>query len=83
MTKTLHAVFDGKVLRLKSSVDLEINRDYVVTVKLEDNKKISKAELDPVFNLSSLARKTGISDLATEHDHYLYGTSKRNKNGIK
>ncbi len=79
MTRTLHAIFDGKVLRPKEPVDLEIDRDYVLTISLEENKKIRKEELDPAFNLSALACKTGISDLATEHDHYLYKTVKRSK----
>ncbi len=37
-------------------------------------------EIDAAFDLSSLAVKTGISDLSTEHDHYLYGTPKQEIN---
>ena len=79
-TKTLHAVFDGKVLRPEESVDLEMGTRYVLSIesKQEINDDIEK---DPAFDLSSLAVKTNISDLATEHDHYLYGIPKRGSDG--
>lgn len=32
---------------------------------------------DPAFRLHELAVKTGIRDLAEQHDHYIYGTPKR------
>lgn len=75
MTKTLHAVFDGKVLKPEESVDLEVGKRYVLTI--EPKQKIPDVKEDPAFDLSSLAVKTNISDLAREHDHYLYGISKR------
>lgn len=78
-TKTLHAVFDGKVLKPEESVDLEVGKRYVLTI--ESKQKISDIEKDPAFDLSSLAVKTNISDLATEHDHYLYGIPKRGSDG--
>ena len=78
MTKRLHAVFDGKVLRPEGPVDLELNGHYMLTIEpMEKVEGIYPVENDPAFNLSSLAVKTGIPDLATEHDHYLYGTPKR------
>ena len=78
-TKTLHAVFDGKVLRPEGSVDLELGKRYVLSI--ESKQKINDIEKDPAFNLSSLAVKTNISDLATEHDHYLYGIPRRGSDG--
>jgi len=78
-TKILHAVFDGKVLRPEQSVDLEVGRHYVLTV--ESEQEGTDIEIDPAFNLSSLAVKTNISDLATEHDHYLYGIPRRGSDG--
>ena len=78
-TKTLHAVFDGKVLRPEESVDLELGKRYVLSI--ESKQKINDIEKDPAFNLSSLAVKTNISDLATEHDHYLYGIPRRGSDG--
>jgi hypothetical protein len=30
-----------------------------------------------LYHLAALATDLGVSDLATQHDHYLYGTEKR------
>ena len=78
-TKTIHAVFDGEVLRPEKPVDLEVGKRYVLTI--ESKQKITDAEKDPAFDLSSLSVKTNISDLATEHDHYLYGIPRRRSYG--
>jgi hypothetical protein len=81
MTKKVHAVFDGKVFYPEEPVKLEINGHYLLKIEpvkkkksVENNKDV---ESDPAFDLASLAVKTGITDLAAEHDHYLYGTPKR------
>ncbi|MDI6751496.1 MAG: hypothetical protein QME07_01365 [bacterium] len=74
MTKTLHAVFDGKVLRPEETVDLEPDTSYIVTV----NKKDSLESQNLWSVLSDLAGKVeGPSDWSEEHDHYLYGTPKQ------
>lgn len=75
MTKTMKVVFDGSVFRPSGPVHLEAGKQYTITVKplLED----PDAERDPAFDISSLAVTTGITDLAKEHDHYLYGHPKR------
>jgi len=85
MTRKVHAVFDGKVFCPEEPVELEINGHYVLKIEpvkkeksIENNKNV---ESDAAFDLASLAVKTGIADLATEHDYYLYGTPKRESNG--
>lgn len=88
MIKTFQATFDGKVFRPEGFVDLEANGHYLLTIKsMEEGKRVvteaDEVENDPAFNLSSLAVKTGISDLAAEHDHYLYGTPKRNAEDVR
>lgn len=84
MTRKVHAVFDGKVFYPEEPVELEINGHYVLNIEpvkkeksIENNRNV---ESDAAFDLASLAVKTGIADLATEHDHYLYGTPKRESN---
>nr|QNO55703.1 hypothetical protein EEOEGNLI_00040 [Methanosarcinales archaeon ANME-1 ERB7] len=67
------------MLRPEERVDLEVGTRYVLSI--ESKQKINDIEKDPAFNLSSLAVKTNISDLATEHDHYLYGIPKRGSDG--
>ena len=47
-TKTLHAVFDGKVLRLEDVADLEPNVRYLVTIKRKE--AVSKQSLLDVLS---------------------------------
>ncbi|NUO82032.1 antitoxin family protein [candidate division KSB1 bacterium] len=58
-------------------------------LKLHEGQKVelviakSDAEQDSAFALAELAVETGIPDLAREHDHYLYGTPKREKRNAR
>ena len=76
----LKAHFDGKVLVPDEPVDLPVNCALEVQVKPAGN---STAEEKPLKPLLELARKFPVSnwpaDGAAEHDHYLYGTPKRNQ----
>ncbi|KKO19353.1 MAG: hypothetical protein DCC43_15310 [Candidatus Brocadia sp.] len=76
MSKTFHVIYDGKVLRPEGPVDLEPNTHYVVTI---ERKELS--ETHDLWNvLGSLTGKVeGHEDWSQEHDHYLYGTPKRQK----
>lgn len=38
----------------------------------------SDEALAPLYDVHVMAVRTGIPDLAHQHDHYLYGTEKRN-----
>ena len=75
MTKTMKVVFDGSVFRPFEPVHLEAGKKYTITVK--SLPEVPDVERDPAFDISSLAVTTDIPDLATEHDHYLYGLPKR------
>ncbi len=46
-------------------------------------KELPDVENDPAFDIASLAVETGITDLAAEHDHYLYGAPKRGKRNAR
>jgi len=73
MTKTIHALFDGKVFRPEDAIDLKINKRYRLKIEpLWDEELIEGVENDPAFDLASLAVNTGIADLASNHNHYLY-----------
>ncbi len=81
MTTKIRAVFDGKVLCPEEPVDLKVNGRYLIKIEpLKKNKNRKKVDNDPAYDLSSLAVKTGITDLASEHDHYLYGSPKKKTN---
>ena len=76
---TLKAHFDGNVLVPDEPVDLPLNRPLEVRVAPLDE---SPAVPTPLGKLAALAREfpartTGRTDLAAQHDHYLYGVPKR------
>jgi len=76
MKKTLKVVFDGQVFQPEEPVDLSPNTYYVAIIeKMEEKpKKIPNRALR---RIRERAMDLGISDLARQHDHYLYGTDKR------
>ena len=78
MTTRVHAVFDGEALLPDEPVDLQVNERYVLTIQqAAESHDGCAVEEGPAFDLSSLGVRTGIPDLATQHDHYLYGRPKR------
>jgi len=77
MEKTIEAVFDGKVFRPEGSVDLEPNKPYLLLVT---EKKECAGFSDAWEVLGRLAGTVDApEDWAQEHDHYLYGSPKRNE----
>ncbi len=74
--KTLKAHFDGKVFVPDEPVDLPVNRPLELSVVSADKLP---AALDALAALAqSLPARAGDrTDLAAQHDHYLYGTPKR------
>jgi hypothetical protein len=73
----LRAHFDGKVLVPDEPVELPRGRSLKVHVEVVE----SAADEGPLARLAALAKQfpaTGMpSDAAVQHDHYLYGVSKR------
>lgn len=76
MTKTLYALFDGKVLLPEESIDLKPNMCYLVKIEAEVPEK-SLSPNHALKKILSRATDFGISDLSEQHDHYLYGIEKQ------
>lgn len=76
MTQTLYATYNGHVLMPEGKVDLSPNQRYLIRVEVIAKQK-PKEKKKILQKLSARAMDLGISDLATQHDHYLYGTEKR------
>ena len=66
---TYHGRIEGGVVVLESGAELPNGTRVRVEVEVEEN-------LDPLFLMGDLAVDTGIEDLATNVDHYLYGHPK-------
>lgn len=77
MTKTLTAVFDGKVFRPDFPVDLEPNTRYTLKVEQDIQKPKTQSAWDILEELTGTVE--GPEDWSEEHDHYLYGTPKKRK----
>jgi len=76
MTTDIYAVYDGNVFKPEEPLKLKPNQRYRIRIELE--KKSNKKRTWRVLQrISSRAQDLGISDLAEQHDHYLYGTEKR------
>ncbi len=76
MTQTLYATYDGHVLMPEGKVDLLPNQRYLIHIEIKPKQK-PKQKKKILQRLSSRAMDLGVSDLAAQHDHYLYGTEKR------
>jgi len=75
MTKTVTATYDGYVLRPDSPVDLEPNVRYVIIIQ---SAFPTTADGDAWDALEALTGAIDAPrDWASEHDHYLYGSPKR------
>ncbi|MGB7923046.1 MAG: antitoxin family protein [Pyrinomonadaceae bacterium] len=73
MSKTLHAIYDGEVLRPEEEPDLQPNTRYRVTVE-EEERSTDKADdaAYPLTVLLGLATDMGVTDLSFRHDHYAH-----------
>ncbi|MCI0495544.1 hypothetical protein L0Z72_11110 [candidate division KSB1 bacterium] len=77
MTKTVHAVFDGKALLPEETVDdLIPYQRYLIQIIFHE-KPLKKKSNRVLQRILARATDLGVSDLAAQHDHYLYGTEKR------
>lgn len=75
MSKTVTALFDGQVLRPDTPLDLERDKRYVLTIEPAPQ---ADAEDDAWDVLERFAGTVDAPpDWASEHNHYLYGTPKR------
>jgi len=71
--KTLTVIFDGQVLCPEEPVDLESNVHYIVTIERKEEKP--QVPSNRAFRrILERATDLGISDLAEQHSHHLYGT---------
>jgi len=75
MPKTVYAIFDGYNFIPETPVDLESNQRYLIQILTE--KPPEKPQQNVLRRILGRAKDLGVSDLADQHDHYLYGTEKK------
>ena len=76
MTKTMLATFDGHALLPDTALDLEPNTRYLITIQTLEAPPNNGDLWDLLENLAGTVLAP--PDWSEEHDHYLYGTPKRN-----
>ena len=83
MTTTLRVRFDGKVITPMEPADLPLDREFDIHVS---EPSIPDDSNRPLLRLGRALDKlaaeyppdpNGLTDGAAQHDHYLYGTPKR------
>ncbi len=72
MTKTLNVASD--IRAFQSGVHVDFHTRHVTTIGTSEEKEIPNHAFKQILKR---AMDLGISDLAMQHDHYLYGTDKR------
>jgi len=82
MTTTVKAIYEQGALKLAEPIELEEGAQVDVIVIAHKPENGNQPSDDHSWNalaelLKGCAIDTGISDLAHQHDHYLYGTSKK------
>ncbi len=65
MSTTLHAIFDGEVLRIEEKAELELNARYKIIIERESEKE--KDDEYPLTALLDLSIDMGVEDLAANH----------------
>ncbi|WP_424096329.1 hypothetical protein [Moorena producens] len=71
------AIFDGEVLRLDRTVNLEPGKRYAIAIETEVKTVVTSQNAWDVLEAFA-GTVEAPSDWAMEHDHYLYGTPKSN-----
>ena len=81
MITTLRATFDGKVLVPEGAVNLPVGRPLTLRMDPADQPPSDLSGKTGLQRLADLLEQHGPVDLpadySAQHDHYLYGTPKR------
>jgi hypothetical protein len=77
MTKQLTVIFDGKVFHPETNIDFKSNTRYLISIlsEAEIPEKTSEDAWDILEDMAGTIEAP--EDWSKEHDHYLYGTPKR------
>lgn len=78
MVTTLRARFDGKVIVPVGPVDLPVDREFTFHVDVEAPQSPGKSSAQRLAEkLAARSNSNLPADFSAQHDHYLYGTPKR------
>ena len=75
-SKPIRAPYDGRSFQASDPVDIAPNSECLINIEEIQQKKTGDA-IDFLFSIAGTAH--GPYDQSIEHDHYLYGTLKKEK----
>lgn len=75
MSRTLEVVYDGSVFRPTTPPDLKPNTRYTISIQEELPVRAEETAWEVLHRLAGSV--AGPEDGSQEHDHYLYGTPRR------
>lgn len=81
MAQSIIVTYDGQVLKPEQPLDLELDKQYRITITPTDMLDEAGDAWDVLDALAGTVDAP--SDWAAEHDHYLYGTEKRHQDDAK
>jgi len=77
---SVKGIFKNGVVLPIEKVDGRENQPVIITFLDSEKAKADEDDWDKLIKLiEDCAVDTGINDLAYQHDHYLYGTIKKNE----
>jgi len=86
MTTNLKAIYENGVLRLEEPLPLPEGTEVDVSVSLAETENGQHSQKTDAQGWDALAQllnecaiDTGVTDLAQQHDHYLYGLTKNHE----
>lgn len=75
---TIEAIYEKGVFRPTEKVEVEEGQKVKITLEIMEVKKVLR-EKDSADDFSDIAIETGIPDLATNIDYYLYSLPKQSE----
>jgi hypothetical protein len=83
MYQTVEGIYEnGKITLTETPVangKQKVLVTFLESISDEPQVEPGNVEDDPLFHLHEYAVHMGIEDLSTNHDHYIYGTPKRDE----
>jgi predicted DNA-binding antitoxin AbrB/MazE fold protein len=80
MTRSVDVIYDGEVFRPQQPLDLKANSRHTIEIQIDDAPAPVEPEAKTLWEWLDEMSGTveGPADWSEEHDHYLYGTPKKN-----
>lgn len=80
MTEPITVTYDGEVLKPKTALNLYPNKEYQIKIIINEEKSETNHQNAWDILEDLVGTYNAPEDWSSEHNYYLYGTPKSNKN---